>query len=162
MPRCAIFPYNMASQSARALQAALRPFLRTIRVYPNGRYRPRATDLIINWGNSTFPTWWEQTNRGLHSPRILNHPNNVGAASDKLSCLRILQEAGVPTVQFTTDPRVATGWNVVYARTLLRASEGRGIEIWRWDSGCHSQELLCIQGTYRPEQSTEYTYSTGV
>ena len=57
--RIIIFPYKMASHSARSLQAGLRSKFegKVLCVFPNGRYHPRKTDLIINWGNSLDLDW---------------------------------------------------------------------------------------------------------
>lgn len=119
MPRYIVFPYRMASESARAVAR----LIGAIRVHPNGRYRPRQSDIIINWGNGSYPSWYRQ---GLN---MLNDPQRVQVAQNKLSCLQTLRDAGVPTPEFTTSREVARTWNIVYARTMLRASEGRGIVV---------------------------------
>lgn len=53
--------------------------------------------------------------------------------TDKLTQLRKFKEAEISCPEFTTDRAIALGWlsdgGVVVARTLLRASEGRGIQI---------------------------------
>lgn len=67
-------------------------------------------------------------------------PNNVRnriqfrlyKGMDKLSQLNLFKEYGVATVEYTTDRAVALDWlrdGCVFCRTLLRASEGRGIVI---------------------------------
>lgn len=88
----------------------------------SSRYRPREGDLIINWGGRpTYPV------------EYLNNPMAVGLASDKLRSLTVLSQNGVPVVPFTTSQAEAREWretgSFVYSRTLLNASEGRGIVV---------------------------------
>jgi glutathione synthase/RimK-type ligase-like ATP-grasp enzyme len=53
--------------------------------------------------------------------------------TDKLTQMRRFQDAKVPCPEFTTERAVAEGWlrdgTAVVCRTLLRASEGRGIVV---------------------------------
>lgn len=63
--------------------------------------------------------------------KYLNHPQSVRNSSDKISTFKLLTEAGIPTVPWTTDKDEALNWikvdkAMVVARTLTRASEGRG------------------------------------
>jgi glutathione synthase/RimK-type ligase-like ATP-grasp enzyme len=82
--------------------------------------------MVINWGNSTTPTWGKPE---------LNQPEAVALAVNKPSALSKMSEAGVRTVIHTNSRLEALQWltegAVVYARTLTRASEGRGIVIAR-------------------------------
>lgn len=124
-----IWPYALFSGSARNLARALR----TKRVRPNGRYRPRRRDLVINWGASTVPVWFS----GRVGAQTLNLPQYVRTASDKLAAFRALERAGCAAVPFTTDIEVARSWlaqpvygrklNAVVCRQLTRANSGRGI-----------------------------------
>jgi glutathione synthase/RimK-type ligase-like ATP-grasp enzyme len=123
MKRIRIYPYKLYSEGARALSTALD----TICVKPDGRYRPRVNDLIINWGNSTIPIWYQQTD----IEQTLNHPLNVAQAVNKLTTLQLLQRSGVPTPEWTTDMYEAQGWlnenNLVVERHNLTGSKGNGI-----------------------------------
>ena len=78
---------------------------------------------IINWGNS------ERRFKGQY----LNSPENVARASNKEAAFLLFQEANVPIPSYTTDKTVAEEWlragSSVVARTLLRASGGRGIQL---------------------------------
>lgn len=116
-----IWPYKIGSEGAKALAEKLG----LLRI-KGDKWTSRA---VINWGNS-------ETNpniRGL----IINHPNDVKKASNKISALTIMKAAGVPTVEFTTDPNVAMSWHsneeVVYARTLVNSYGGRGIKVLTLD-----------------------------
>jgi glutathione synthase/RimK-type ligase-like ATP-grasp enzyme len=118
-----IYPYG-PSNGARALSQALG----VRRLRRNSPFIPRVRDTVINWGNSG--------GKQFHSV-VLNRYAAVAVASDKLLTFRRFSEAGnVPHPEFTTDRRVAEGWfrdggenTKVVCRTLLRASEGRGIVV---------------------------------
>lgn len=115
--RIRIYPYKPGSTSARALAQAVGGLRLT---HNNSRFRPRATDLIINWG-STNP----------YAPTNLNSPVFVALATEKTQCLRILSEAGIPVPPFTVDREeareMAREGRKVVCRTLTRANSGRGI-----------------------------------
>ncbi len=110
----------MGSRSARAL----RDELGGLNVYPDRTYRPRPTDLIINWGNSSAPNWMPQV-----SGPMLNRPEAVGVASNKLRALRVLEEAGVPIPNYTTDMAIACRWDKIVVRHKLTGHGGDGIEV---------------------------------
>lgn len=82
--------------------------------------------LQINWGN---------TNDGLIRPgvRTLNTPAAVRLACDKGLSLSTLRQAGVRVPDFWTDPAAVTcgDSHIILARTMLRASGGRGIVVVR-------------------------------
>lgn len=79
--------------------------------------------LLLNYGSTTeLPRF---------TGKYLNHPQSVRNSSDKISTFKLLTEAGIPTVPWTTDKDEALNWikdnkSMVVARTLTRASEGRG------------------------------------
>lgn len=62
--------------------------------------------------------------------RYLNHPRSVSLASCKIDTFKILTEKGLSCVPWTLDKNEAVSWKndkkMVVARTLTRASEGRG------------------------------------
>ena len=127
--RAVIYPYNLGSRSARALSLNLTDH-RAKRVRPDGKYRHKwDTHAIINWGNSEDPDWY----RDDRSRLWLNPSTVVDRATDKVQCLQILKDAGIPVPNFTTQRMVAEDWcrqgHIVYCRTLARASGGRGIII---------------------------------
>lgn len=95
--------------------------------------KDRIASLIVNYGTTT-PI------RAKRGARVLNKPDNVRHAADKLATFRLLTTDGrgqIPTVEWTEDREVALGWlkagTSVVVRKLLRASEGRGIEIVKWE-----------------------------
>lgn len=123
MKRIRIYPFKLGSQSARALATALD----SLCVKPDGRYRPRVNDLIINWGNSEVPSWDATT------IPFLNNPVAVGYAVNKLRTFELLRRFNVPTPEWTTDYGIAQRWlhndNIVVERHNLTGSKGNGIRI---------------------------------
>lgn len=124
-----IYPYKIGSAGARALATALN----TRCVRPNGAYRPRNGHVIINWGSSEQPAWLATYARVRDV--WLNSLTSVRQAANKLSTFEAFRN-DVPRPDWTTDRNVARGWfdhegAKVVCRTLLNASEGRGIVIAR-------------------------------
>lgn len=123
-PRTIIYPYKMGSRSAKDIAMSVG----ALRVHPNGRYRPRPTDTIVNWGNSLTPTWIDRANRV--GARILNKPKNVRLASNKILTFETLKNANVNIPKFTTNIEDLENWEgKVYVRSLVNSSQGNGIEI---------------------------------
>lgn len=86
-------------------------------------------DIIINWGSS----------QRRFEGEYINTPTAVSAASCKLDAANIFASAGVPQPPFDRDIEIAKGWlsggTGVVARTLLRASAGRGIVLCTPENG---------------------------
>lgn len=102
MKRLVLLPHNRGSRSVKALADTLSTKLgfKVWRVTPQ-RVR----------GRVAFP---------------------IRPGTDKLTQLTKFTENNLATVEFTTDRAVATGWlsdGPVFCRTLLRASEGKGIVV---------------------------------
>ena len=90
--------------------------------------RIKSNACIINWGNSSFER------RVLSDDFcVFNQFEAVAQAVDKLKAFEAMKEFEVPLPDFTTDEDTAYNWfkegRVVYTRTLLRASSGRGIYV---------------------------------
>ena len=85
----------------------------------------RKPPLVVNWGSTQGPLWWDG--------KILNPPEKVAKAIDKLECLKLLTEAKVPCLLYTPEVDVAARWlqedGRVIARTLLRSHSGNGIVV---------------------------------
>lgn len=117
--RIFIYPYNQHSASAKALG-----FRRIKR--ENSRYRPRDTDVIINWGSTSVPDSFQ------HAGEVFNEPALVAQARNKALCFEALSaESAVSIVPFTTDRQEAKRWleagERVFARTTLTGHSGAGI-----------------------------------
>lgn len=121
--RIVLYPYKMGSESCKEIANALRDNAEgnILRVYPDRAYRSRRDDVIVNWGNTNEPNW------DYHE--MLNKPEAVALAVNKLDTLRILTEAGVRTVDWTIDRHTAEGWGLVCERHALRGHSGAGIRV---------------------------------
>lgn len=113
-----IYPYKTASRSARALRESLTlRFMRT----SSGSTLSRS-DVVINWGTP-------RPHARLSQCRLLNTPEAVTRAGCKLTTCQTLTDLTIPfgTTEEWARERQEEG-RTVLARTLLRASGGRGIE----------------------------------
>ena len=136
--RIFIDSHNFHSQGARNLAR----YLNARRIRQEGsRYRPRSTDIVINWGKSTYDDWLSRVNR-LNHPALINSRTDVGIASNKLQTFEKFQWWNVgklDTPEFLSFPEytdciaVARGWvtegSTIVSRSLLRGSEGRGMSV---------------------------------
>lgn len=124
-----IYPYKMASQSARSLAEGLSQLLpyRVRRVRPDGRFKPRRNDLVINWGNSINPSW------KFHEENDINHPDSIRAASNKRDSFILFKSYKIPTPEWTEDINEAQNWvnhgSTVIVRHILNGHSGQGIEV---------------------------------
>lgn len=122
-----VAPYKMGSQSARALARGLG----VLRV--RNTYVPKRRDLIINWGKSSLQT--------RYPLQIINHPNAVHIAANKLLTYQALEEAEFPhvplwcTTRYEADQLLYTSSHggeqesAIYCRTQLTGHSGSGIVI---------------------------------
>jgi glutathione synthase/RimK-type ligase-like ATP-grasp enzyme len=122
----AMYSYTNVSEGSAELKDALGiPRIK----HTNSKFKAKRTDIILNWGATTdrFP----EALRG--AGRIINRPEDVDKAVDKLVTFNHFIGADVPCPEFTTEKAVATSWleegKMVFARTMLRAHSGRGIVI---------------------------------
>lgn len=87
-------------------------------------YQP--DDIIFNWGNGTLPT-------GIPEDAFFNKPTSIKNSVRKLRTFKLLREAGVPIVEYTSKRGTAVEWLAagctVYARTLNAGHAGAGIVI---------------------------------
>ncbi len=120
----------MQSASAKNLAEVLD----TKRVRPNGNYRWFRNHRIINWGNNHIANWMTLPSMLA----VLNKPQHVRIASDKVQTFHALRAASIPTPDWTTSQDEAKSWlsgapkfeglkHAVVCRTLTRANSGRGI-----------------------------------
>jgi len=137
-----LWPYKFHSEGAKNLQLALQGVgVDCLRVRTDGRYKPRADHLIINWGSSTGWPWRFPDCGELG----LNEPCSVRTAANKLETFRAsLIEGGGATMlsaegdlfnvpAWTVDKRMATHWvatgKKVYCRKQLTGHSGSGIVV---------------------------------
>lgn len=120
-----IIPYKQGSASAKALSEALG--IKQLK-QEGSRFRGKEGDIVINWGSSgaTHPAF-------NGAARVLNNPNSVATATNKLESFRAFRAAGVNIPQFTNSRNTAQGWldegKTVVVRTKLTGHSGEGIII---------------------------------
>ncbi len=122
MSRIVIWPYKMGSQSAKDLAKELG----ALRVYSNRNYRPRPTDIVINWGNSHAPNW------DMDAPMVFLNPiNAVNYTVNKIQTFQNLYDNYVSVLPFTCDRERAKQWldegDGIVCRTILTGHSGAGI-----------------------------------
>lgn len=112
-----IWAYQRYSTSAKALARRL-GYLRIV----STNYKQQRRDFLINWGKSDFTP--------RDAARVLNHPDAVRMAADKVLAFQALQRAHVRTPTFTLYAEEAQAWLragfKVVARTLTRSHSGKG------------------------------------
>ncbi len=115
-----IEPYKLSSRGAKILADTLG----VLRATPRQVARHGTFDKVINWGMSE---------RRFTDCEYINDPRAVQMASDKLETAKVLSEHGIPQPDWTDNRDVVREWldggNTVLCRTLLRASQGRGIVV---------------------------------
>ena len=120
MKRVYFAPYKIGSKGATDLARGIGA-LRT-----KALKRFKRSVVLCNWGRSDLVV------RGSPA-KILNPPEVIIRATNKLLCLNRLAEAGVGRVEHTTNRSTVEEWleegYVVYGRQLLNASQGKGIVI---------------------------------
>jgi len=127
-----LYPYKMASESAKALQEHINNTVNeraVIRVRNTSIMNPRRLRPVINWGNSHMPNWNWNTDKDL------NHPEAVAVASNKIRTFDTLvqQHMSAYLVGWTRDQETAQVWldaNIpVVVRHSVTSHSGAGIEI---------------------------------
>jgi hypothetical protein len=126
-------PSNTVNELARRLNSR--------RIYgdPSRRLRDTRGGLIINYGTGHHPNW----NRGDKSI-LVNSPEAIQQAISKVTSYERFKEAGVPTVEFTTDHDVARGWAVEGINVLSRRdglSSGSGITFSKDDGNVRKSDF---------------------
>ena len=118
-----IHAYKLGSKSSKKLSSELGGL--RLQKPQTSRYRQRARHTLINWGSS------------VAHPRVshydYNQPSAVRLASCKLQTLNALDNAEVPTLEWTPVRAEAKEWIdegfKVYARTILSGHSGNGIVV---------------------------------
>lgn len=90
----------------------------------------RNSDFLINWGSSTYPKWVLRK-KITGCAGILNMPEYVGIAVNKLATFNNLLAVGVSIPEFATNANdaIAAEWKEIVCRTILNGSGGDGIVI---------------------------------
>jgi hypothetical protein len=105
--------------------------LRAYRVTPNAvpRHRPERVRMVINYGVSTLPIWWD---RLPDDCVIMNHPDQVAVSCDKVRMMQTFEDLCPDkclefcNLRGDAQHYIDEGKTVV-SRTLTRSHSGRGI-----------------------------------
>lgn len=129
MGRVIIYPFKMECEGSIELRDAIRNLgLECIRVYPDGKYVPQKSDLIIDWGCSRIPSW-------KPSGEVLNHWNYIPVAIDKRESFIQFAQDRVDIPAFTLSFPLAQTWIAkdipVVQRTTVTSSKGKGASVVR-------------------------------
>lgn len=120
-----IYSHNPHSEGAKALSGALG--VKRIK-HVNSKFRGRADKTVINWGSSSLPDQ-------VAACTILNKPENISNASNKLKSFELFQEAGVSIPPFFKTREEAREYlmqspgSSMVCRTILNGHSGAGIVI---------------------------------
>ena len=118
-----VYPWDMASRGARSI--ASNNEYKLIRL-ENSKFQGDVTKTVINWGA-------HKLSPEALKCHILNHPDKVSAASEKVSFFKISKSAIHPprVPEYTTDKKVALDWVAegieVMGRKTTRGKSGDGI-----------------------------------
>lgn len=119
-----IYSYNSFSEGAKELSRTLD--VKRIK-HQGSKFRGGMGKAIINWGSSSL------SDQALACERILNKPEAVRNASNKLKAFELLQEHDVSIPPYYTDKEDAIaaldGQGCLVARTILNGHSGAGIVI---------------------------------
>jgi len=101
------------------------------RVTPNHvpKYRPERVKLLINYGTSTTPVWWDRLPRDCV---ILNHPDQVKVSCDKVKMQQAFEEVAPGHhldyyLDIDNAQEAIDAGETIVARTLVSSHSGRGI-----------------------------------
>lgn len=114
-----VYPYKQGSKSARAVANALGG--RVLRVH-GGAYKPRTSDVVINWGHSN-------PERDIGASRLLNQSVDISFISNKKLAFQVFEREHVPIPGFAVN-KVSVYWKGdTVVRHKLTGHSGEGIEI---------------------------------
>lgn len=144
-----IYPYKQGSASAIALAEALNA--KIIRL-ENSKFRGSQDKIVINWGNS-------MTNEEIEKATVLNNPQAVGLASNKLKFFELVKgKVSIPP--FSTNINEASNWieqgKTVVVREVLNGHSGEGIVLLNdpvsFDLYNHTRAKLYVQYIPKKEE----------
>ena len=146
-----IYSHNPHSEGAKALSQALN--VKRIK-HGNSKFRGGMGKAIINWGAGTLP------DQVVACQTILNKPQAIRNASNKLKSFELFQEAGVTVPQFFTSKEQAVEYlsqnagSSIVCRTKLNGHSGDGIVIVGGDDAVVDAPLY----TAYVKKQEEYRY----
>lgn len=140
-----IYPYKNGLRSALALREETGwPRISL----DKSKFKASKDKVVINWGCSNID------NGEVRKCNIINSPEAVAVATNKLHFFQACSKAGVSTPSWTGEVGIAKDWaragRTVVARTMLRGSGGAGIVICESVEDVPPAELYTI---YVPKKS---------
>lgn len=140
MARIRFNPNSNKSQGLKLLKEELRlrgHDVKEIKVR-NSLYRPHPSDIIICWGVPKS-----------HYPGELN--GNAANAANKLKAFQMMVHNGL---RWSTSVEEAKTWRLTYCRTLLSASQGKGIVVAQSPAEVvpaplYTKGIVEVEGEYR-------------
>lgn len=163
--RVIIWPAKPVWPSARKLKEALKQKLPNHKILlvgsRNTKFKPRPSDIFINWGNSGGHIWPE-----IFPKAYINHQYFVGKAVNKLVTFTALKQKGVPTPEWTTDGAVAAEWLDdgfdVVARHNLTGFGANGIELLEGATGEEEGDFTTNAPLYVKYKKKKHEYRVHV
>ena len=146
-----IYSHNPHSEGAKLLSQALN--VKRIK-HGNSKFRGGMGKAIINWGAGTLP------DQVMACQTVLNKPDSIRKASNKLKSFELFKEAGVTIPPFFTSKEEACEYlqntpnSSVVCRTLLNGHSGAGIVI------CDNADAVVLAPLYTAyvKKQEEYRY----
>lgn len=120
-----IYSYNPGSEGAKLLKDALG--IQRIK-NENSRFVGGPTKTVINWGSTEVPM-------EVRKSRVLNPPNAIRVASNKLSFFQAMTRANAGKIipPYTTESKTAMEWiargDTLCARTILNGHSAAGLVV---------------------------------
>ncbi len=117
------YPYKAGSKSCSAFTRLVNG--KQLKLV-GSKYRPRAGDVVVNWGSIRCPEFSPAT--------VLNRAGSVGVAVSKLATFNKLRLAGVNVPDWTRDRNEAQGWlatGKIMARDADTGRAGVGITVYK-------------------------------
>lgn len=125
MVRIRILPYKQGSKSAKALATALGG--KVLKLVGSG-FTPRPSDTVICWGKAEAHSALNKSVLNQYTANVLNPPEEVTSASNKLTFFRSMPQSLVPPWWDNVSDIPDDAFPVV-CRTVLAGHSGEGIVI---------------------------------
>lgn len=130
MAKFRIVPYRQGSRGAKELADAL-PRGRVLKL-EGSKFVPTHEDVIINWGNTQgFPIQIPRA-MGVPIPTVLNFPDDIRLASNKLIFFNTMREEGLNDIIpefWTRRGDIPDDAFPIVCRTVLAGHSGAGIHL---------------------------------
>jgi len=122
----------------------------------------KSNDFLVNWGSSEYPNWIKRSKiRGTKG--ILNFPELVGRAINKLTTFQILHEVGVSIPEYVArGEEVPKTWKGILSRATLSGSGGRGIAFYQSGEDVDYGYPLYVQYIKKSKEYRVHVFKGGI